>query len=87
MLKVAVIDSSNKVGQLIMAKSLEEAKALYLGKFDVSDVVDTHSVEGGDKAAIGCEWDGVKILPLPGTELDELYPTSWGPDTDETVEA
>lgn len=74
----AVIDSLNKVGQLVVADSLEQAKETFLGRFDVTDVVDPSAVEGGDKVAVGCDWDGEKLIPLPPTEFDELSPTVWG---------
>lgn len=80
----AVIDGRDKVGQLVMAESLESAKELFLNQFDVKDVVDPSAVEGGDKVAVGCEWDGEKLLPLPGTELDEAHPTIWEPVVEET---
>jgi len=80
----AVIDGSGKVGRVVVSESLEAAKEFFLSQFDVTDVVDPTAVEGGDKVAIGCEWDGEKILPLPGTELDELYPTVWEPTEEET---
>lgn len=76
--KFALIDQDSKVGQLLIADSIEYAEELVQSVFyGIEEVVEVAEQEGADKVAIGCGWDGEAFIPLAGTELDELYPTIW----------
>lgn len=76
--KYAFIDQDSKVGQLLIADSVEYAEEIAQSVFyGIEEVVEVADQEGADKVAIGCGWDGEAFIPLAGTELDELHPTTW----------
>lgn len=78
--KFALVDDKDMVGQLLIADSQEIAESLAETSFyGIKEVVEVTDQEGAEKVAIGCGWDGEKFIPLAGTELDELYPTNYGP--------
>jgi hypothetical protein len=75
--KFALIDQDSKVGQVLIADSIEYAEELAESVFyGIVEVVEVTDQENADKLAIGCGWDGEAFIPLPGTELDELFPTT-----------
>ena len=75
--KFALIDQDSKVGQILIAESIEYAEELAESVFyGIVEIVEVADQENADKLAIGCEWDGEAFIPLPGTELDELFPTT-----------
>lgn len=76
--KYALIDQDSKVGQLLIADGIEYAEEIAQSVFyGITEVVEVTDQEGSDKVAIGCGWDGEAFIPLAGTELDELHPTTW----------
>ena len=82
--KYALIDQDSKVGQLLIADGIEYAEEIAQSVFyAIKEVVEVADQEGADKVAIGCGWDGEAFIPHAGTELDELYPTVWGPAEEE----
>ena len=75
--KYALIDQDSKVGQLLIADSVEYAEEIAQSVFyGIEEIIEVADQEGADKVAIGCEWDGEAFIPLAGTELDELHPTT-----------
>jgi len=75
--KYALIAQDSKVGQLLIADSVEYAEEIAQSVFyGIEEIIEVADQEGADKVAIGCEWDGEAFIPLAGTELDELHPTT-----------
>ena len=75
--KFALIDQDSKVGQILIADSIEYAEELAESVFyGITEIVEVADQENADKLAIGCEWDGEAFIPLPGTELEDLFPTT-----------
>ena len=78
MAKYALIDQDDKVGQLLIAESLEVAQDLANTSFyGIKEVVEVADQENAALVAIGCGWDGEAFIPHAGTELDEANPTTY----------
>jgi hypothetical protein len=80
MAKYALTNNSDEVFYIFEADSLEAAEVVASIMYGTNETILADDKENSDKVAIGCTWDGSKFIPIPGTELDELHPTTWGPE-------